>query len=203
MRDDYARDARRGRRRALRARVQPRGRAAAAAVRARDREPLSGRRLADERRRSACASLFSISSVPGHLGDVDDEEELGQQQRLDRGGREVLDPLADPDPDGEVVGLARDRDRERAVGGDDLARGSRPSSPGSRCRASSRASCWTVNPSIRGTSSICSAAASRFGALALEVLDLLADHRFSLLVACAREPSAGASRPSAGGPAQR
>jgi hypothetical protein len=58
--------------------------------------------LADERF-DLLGELVLDLEVPRHLGDVDDEKQLGEQQRFECGDAEVLEPLADADADGEVV----------------------------------------------------------------------------------------------------
>src|SRR5208282_4559688 len=58
---------------------------------------------------------------PEHLGDIDQQGDTFQQDRLGRGHHEVLDELADPDLDGEVIRLTRENYRERPIGRDDVA----------------------------------------------------------------------------------
>jgi hypothetical protein len=78
--------------------------AATADPRKRNSEETSG--LADERF-DLFDELVLDLEVPCYFGNVDDKEQLGQQQRLNCRHAEMLQPFPDPDPNGEVIRIAR------------------------------------------------------------------------------------------------
>jgi len=130
--------------------------------------------LADERR-DVLDELVLYLDVPSGLRHVYDEEHFGQGQAFDHRRREVLEPFADADLDGEVVRAARDRDRQRAIRVDHPAQdvalpGLDNHALGARRRGLGLEAVVLQVPHDVGLQ------AAEIRTLALEVLDLLADH---------------------------
>ena len=63
-------------------------------------------RYSDDERLDLLDELVFDLEVPCRLGDVDHEEQIGDEQGLHGGHSEMLQPLADPHANGEIVRLA-------------------------------------------------------------------------------------------------
>ena len=75
------------------------------------------RRLADELLHVG-NELVLYLKAPRRISDVDDEEEIREQQRLDGSDAKVLQPFSNAEVNVEIRGRTGDRDGERTVGVD-------------------------------------------------------------------------------------